>query len=62
MTIMGGASIAKKLFVGDSVNLIQNFDASSTSVGGTLTIGGGVAIARRVFCSFILFISLGIYW
>ena len=57
VTIDGGASVAKKLFVGNNFDVgtagVSNFNntsqASSSTSGGSVTIDGGTGIAKKLF-------------
>lgn len=49
--MIGGATIYKKFFVGDTS------DASSSTMGGSVTISGGAAIAKKLFVGDSAYIS-----
>lgn len=47
-TLVGGAGIAKKLFVGDSVTMNSTVNSGGIGTGGSLTVLGGTSIQKDV--------------
>jgi hypothetical protein len=44
LTVSGGAAVAKNMWIGGVARISSTIDASSSSVGGSLTVSGGASV------------------